>query len=765
MDPKIGVFICEGCEIGSSIDIDKVKEHATGECKADFCQTHKCYCSDEGVKAIQDSIESEQLNKVVIGACSQRYFADKFMFGQDVFTERVNLREWVAWCHEPNDEDTQMLAEDYVAMGVAKARVVENPVGPQETTVKDILIIGGGVTGMQSALNVAKAGYKAILVEKQDHLGGWAEKFHKVFPKAAPYRELQESPHKKLIEEVEGNSNIEVRKSTTIKKTKGQPGQFDVTLQNGSGEEDIRIGAIIQATGWRQYPTEKLDYLGYGSSPNVITNIQMEEMAKNGKIELPEGGGAPKSVAFIQCAGSRDLDHMPYCSAVCCRVSLKQAKYVREKYPDCKVYIIYKDIRSPMQWELFYAQAQEDDHIILTKGEVQKVGPNGNGVNIEISETLLGEDIQINADMVVLATGMISTNKVGDEFDANEPIADVVKTPEELEAEAKAAKEAREASGENEKSADGKKAAAGAEEGAGILNLEYRQGTDLPTLKYGFPDSHYICFPYETRRTGIYAAGPVRAPMDISQSMNDSYGASLKAIQCVEAVAEGKTVHPRSGDLSFPDFFMQRCTQCKRCTEECPFGTLDEDDKGTPLPNPLRCRRCGICFGACPERIITFKNYNILMGSKMIQSISMPEEFDEKPRILVLVCENDAMPAVDMVGEMRMKYSPFVRFLPVRCIGSANVIWLNDAFSGGFDGIMLLGCKKGDDYQCHFVRGSLLASIRMNNVKDKLQQLALESERVEIHEVQISDYNKIPQLIDDFVEEIETMGMNPFKDL
>jgi quinone-modifying oxidoreductase subunit QmoB len=139
-----------------------------------------------------------------------------------------------------------------------------------------------------------------------------------------------------------------------------------------------------------------------------------------------------------------------------------------------------------------------------------------------------------------------------------------------------------------------------------ILNLAYRQGPALPTLKYGFPDSHFICFPYETQRTGIYAAGTVRAPMDSASAIQDAAGAAIKAIQCVTLTAQGKAVHPRVGDQSFPEFFLQRCTQCKRCTEECPFGTLDEDEKGTPKPNPTRCRRCGVCMGACPERIISF---------------------------------------------------------------------------------------------------------------------------------------------------------------
>jgi quinone-modifying oxidoreductase, subunit QmoB len=754
MDTKIGIFICEGCEIGCSMDIDKLKEHATGEFSADHVLTHKALCSEEGLKAIKDSIASEELNRVSIAACSPRIFADIFMFGDEVVVERVNLREQVAWCHEPNDEDTQMLAEDYIAMSIEKLKVIENPLCEEKSTSKDIMIIGGGVTGMTAALNVAKAGYKAILVEKEADLGGWSRKFAKVFPKKAPYKELEDPNHDALISEVEANPDITVFKSTTVKKTSGQPGEFDVILQNGKGEETIKIGAIIQSTGWRQYPTEKLEYLGYGKSPNIVTNIEMEDMAKSGKLELPSGG-APKSVAFIQCAGSRDQDHMPYCSAVCCRVSLKQAMYVRERYPDCKVYVIYKDLRSPQQYELFYAQAQADEGIFLTKGEIEAVETNGNGITIDISETLLGEDIQIQTDMVVLASGMVSTTKVGDEFENIGPME------AELRASAPPDPDAKKA--EEETLEDGKKAAAGAQEGAKILNLAYRQGTDLPTLKYGFPDSHFICFPYETRRTGIYAAGPVRTPMDIASSINDAYGAALKAIQAVESIAVGKAVHPRSGDLSEFDFFMQRCTQCKRCTEECPFGTLDEDEKGTPLPNPNRCRRCGICLGACPERIITFKNYNILMTSKMIGAISMPDEFDEKPRILVFVCENDAMPTLDIVGQMRKKYSPMVRFIPVRCIGSTNIIWLNDALSKGFDGVMLLGCKKGDDYQCHFVKGSQLAATRMGNVQEKLKQLALESERVEIHEIQISDYDKVPQLIDDFVEEIENMGYNPFK--
>jgi quinone-modifying oxidoreductase subunit QmoB len=750
METKTGVYICRGCDIGNSLDIGKLCEVATEEMEASVCRTHDVLCSADGIKLIRSDIESEGVNRVVVAACSQRVFPERFEFQDDVLSERVNLREHVAWCHSPNDEDTQMLGEDHVRMGVARAGVAAPPEAMIEETSRDLMVVGGGISGMTAARSAAAAGYKVTLVEKEDRLGGWATRFRKVFPKHPPYRSLEESDCETLVEAVEADPRITIHKSTTVKKTSGQPGHFAVELQNGGSTSEITIGSIILAAGWKPYDPEKLSHLGYGSSADVITNIQMEEMVANGGIKRPSDGRPVGSVAFIQCAGSRDQDHLPYCSAVCCRVSLKQVMYVREQYPEAKIYVIYKDIRSPAQYERFYAAVQEDGGVFLTKGEIASVTEESDGqIAIEVQETLLGEDIRIRSDLVILAAGMVPTTRV-----------DVA--PEAVPAEELSG------NGEESKSADAqggdeKKEAESAELGAKILNLSYRQGTDLPTLKYGFPDSHFICFPYETRRTGIFAAGAVRAPMDLASCANDATGAALKSIQAVEAVARGAALHPRAGDLSYPEFFMQKCTQCKRCTEECPFGALDEDEKGTPLPNPQRCRRCGVCFGACPERIISFKNYSVHMISQMIKAIHIPDEFEEKPRILAFICENDALPAIDMAGMMRLQYNAMVRIIPLRCLGSMNSVWVGDALASGFDGVLLMGCRKGDEYQCHFVKGSELAEYRMGNVREKLKQLVLEEERVEMHELGISDYGRIPGIMDNFLEVIETVGPNPYK--
>jgi quinone-modifying oxidoreductase subunit QmoB len=252
--------------------------------------------------------------------------------------------------------------------------------------------------------------------------------------------------------------------------------------------------------------------------------------------------------------------------------------------------------------------------------------------------------------------------------------------------------------------------------------------------------------------------------MDGPGSREDGTGAALKAIQCIEMTARGEAVHPRAGDKSYPDFMLMKCTQCKRCTEECPFGVLNEDEKGTPLLRATRCRRCGICMGACPERIVSFKDYSVNIVKSMIQAVHVPDEFEEKPRILALLCENDAFPALDLVGRHRLQYNPYVRVIPVRCLGSVNSVWVTEAISAGFDGVVLMGCKYGDDYQCHFITGSELADYRSDNIKEKLEQMSMENERVELHQVQITDYERIPQIFAEFQENVlEKFGMNPFK--
>lgn len=409
--------------------------------------------------------------------------------------------------------------------------------------------------------------------------------------------------------------------------------------------------------------------------------------------------------------------------------------------------IFYKDIRTPGRTELYYKEAQNNPGVMLSKADVTGVSEAVNGnMFVEMENTLFGtktgEKVKVEADLVVLATGMVPTTRWPQEY------------------------------------ADGlTKAAAGGDESKKnyleqtpkpeyILNLGYRQGPEIPTLEgaSGFADSNFICFQYETRRTGIYAAGSVHQPMNMAEAQEDGAGAAFKAIQAMDHVARGVAVHPRGWDVTFPDPMLIKCTACKRCTEECPFGAIDEDDKGIPKYNLNRCRRCGTCMGACPERIVSFKDYSVDIVGSMLKSIDVPDDEDTF-RIACLVCENDSYPALDTAAINRKRIDPSVRFVSMRCLGGMNLVWVADALSKGIDGMLLLGCKYGENYQCHFVKGSELANTRFSKVSETLNRLQLESDRVQLMQIAINEYDKLPDMINEFVARVKTIGPNPFKSM
>jgi quinone-modifying oxidoreductase subunit QmoB len=741
MEKKLAAYICTGCGIGDALDIEQLSKVVTDEISVPICHTHPNLCSQEGADLIKKDMEGEGANTLMVAACSPRVMYDVFNF-ENCIVDRVNLREQVVWSQKPGDEDTQMMAEDYLRMSGAKMEAMElpEPYQPEEEISKDILIVGGGLTGMNAALEAAKAGYAVVLVEKEGQLGGFQNNVRQIA--TFPYQELQDSNLEDLIQSVSQNEKIKVYTGALVEKVSGGPCVFQVSVKQNGSMAEHRVGAIVMAAGWQPYDPNKLDArLGFGASANVITNTMFEENDKEGKITRPSDAQEVKNVAFLQCAGQRDPEHLPYCSSVCCTTALKQALEIKAQNADANVYVVYKEMRTPGQAEDLYRKAQEAG-VTFIRCQDPEVQASDDKLAVEAEDELLGEKVLLDdLDMVVLATGMVPKTAVGPDI-----------TQEEKEEEEKGKKEEEEI-----------EVPPDVIRRSNILNLDYRQGPEAPALKYDFPDSHFICFPYESRRTGIYAAGCVRRPMGIASATEDAAGAVMKAIQCIELTSQGAAVHPRAGDLTYPEFAMQRCTQCKRCTVECPFGAINEDEEFNPLPQPTRCRRCGVCMGACPERIISFKNYSVAMIGNMVKSIEVPEEDEEKPRILVLACENDAYPALDMAGLNRMTYNAWVRVIPMRCLGSMNLVWIADSLSRGIDGIILLACQHEDDYQCHFIKGSELANIRLSKVSETLERLVLESDRVRFENVSIIDYHKLPGILDEFAARMEEIGPNPFK--
>jgi quinone-modifying oxidoreductase subunit QmoA len=246
-----------------------------------------------------------------------------------------------------------------------------------------------------------------------------------------------------------------------------------IDLDMTEEELELKVGAIIVATGWRPYDATELDHLGFGRYDNVITNVMMERLAAaggptGGEIIRPSDGKKAENVAFVQCAGSRDENHLPYCSAVCCMASLKQARYLREKNENAKATLFYIDIRTVGRLEKFYYDMLEDENVAYVKGKVAEISedPESNDLMLDVEDTLSGEKPDLRFDMVVLATGIV-------------PNTADLKIP---------------------------------------FELKYDQ--------YGFIDP-------TTNVDGVYAAGCARHPCDVSRATKEATGAALKAIQCL----------------------------------------------------------------------------------------------------------------------------------------------------------------------------------------------------------------------------------------
>ena len=405
-----------------------------------------------------------------------------------------------------------------------------------------ILVIGGGISGVTTAIEASEVGKDVILVEKTPTLGGRVSGFHQYFPKLCPptcgleinYKRLRANPHVQVHTNSEvlsvtgdaGKFKVKVRKNPTfvnekcvacdhctevcpsersndfnagMDKTKSiflpnkmaYPPRYVIdrpTCETGCSkcvdackygaidlemqvqEFEIEVTSVVVATGWKPYDAKNLTNLGFSSVPNVINNIMMERISSvsgptKGQILRPSDQKPVETIAFVQCAGSRDENHLPYCSSICCLGSLKHTKYVLEQNPDAKIYIFYIDIRTPGKYEDFVAKVQAEKNVRMIKGKVAKIseGENGN-VLVEAEDTHNLTKVHLEVDMIVLATGMESSLR-------------------------------------------------GQEKIAGIELDEY-----------GF-------VPAELQKIGIFSAGVAKRPVDVNSSIQDSTGMALKAIQ------------------------------------------------------------------------------------------------------------------------------------------------------------------------------------------------------------------------------------------
>ncbi|MBW2169478.1 MAG: FAD-dependent oxidoreductase, partial [Deltaproteobacteria bacterium] len=401
--PRIGVFVCHcGINIGGVVDVPGVRDYAASLPYVEYVTDNLFTCSTDTQDTITQVIREENLNRIVVAACTPRTHEPLFQetiaaagLNKYLF-EMTNIRNQDSWVHKDDPEMATEKAKDLVRMAVAKVALME-PLRETELNVnQNALVIGGGISGMASAKSLSDQGYQVHLVERSAHLGGQARNLFRTWKGEDVQKNLAD-----LIESVETDPKITIRIDTELTNVEGFVGNFETTLSSGGKEEVVEHGIAVIATGANESRPD--EYL-YGEDPRVVTHLELDQKFMNDEASLK----GINTAAFIQCVGSREPDR-PYCSRVCCTHAIESALHLKELNPDMNIYILYRDIRTYGEREYLYRKARLAGIMFIrfSVDEKPNVSKNKDRLNIEVRDPVLEETVVMKPDLVVLASAIV----------------------------------------------------------------------------------------------------------------------------------------------------------------------------------------------------------------------------------------------------------------------------------------------------------------------------------------------------------------------
>jgi len=630
------------------VDVDRVVAEAKLQPGVVFAQNYQYMCSEAGQNLIKNAIKEQKLTGIVVCSCSPRMHEQTFRKAAAVaglnpyMVEIANIREHCSWIHKDKEIGTEKAC---VLMRAAVAKVSLNkPLQAGESpVVKRALVIGGGIAGIQTALDIAEAGFPVDIVEKRPTIGGRMAQLDKTFPtldcsscivtpkmveasasenirlityaevesvsgfvgsfhvairkKARYVKEdvctgcgacMQKCPSKKGLNEF--NMGLNTRTAIYIPFAQAIPnvavidpeqciklktgkcglcekvctaGAIDYKQQDEILEEDY--GAIVMATGFQPIDASKFDEYSYSTCKDVVTSLELERLMNaagptGGVLKCPSDGRHPKSIAFIQCVGSRDVSGRgkPYCSKICCMYTAKHAMLIRDKYPDVDVHVFYIDVRTPgKNFDEFYRRAAEQYDVDYIKGQVGKVYEQDGHLVVQGVDLIAGEQIVLNTDMVVLATAI-------------EPDPTARKVANMLTA-------------------------------------------SIDTNDF-ITEAHPKLRPVESPTAGIFLSGVCQGPKDIPETVSQAGAAASKVIGLL--VKDKLTTNPC---VASSDELL--CNGCSCCEKVCPYGAISYETKlindhgvketrRVASVNPALCQGCGACTVVCPSGAMDLKGFS-----------------------------------------------------------------------------------------------------------------------------------------------------------
>jgi heterodisulfide reductase subunit A len=417
-EPRIGVFVCHcGINIGGVVNVPEVVEYAKTLPYVVYAEANLYTCSQDTQKLIREKIQQNNLNRVIVASCTPRTHEPLFRetaqeAGLNPYLfEMTNIRDQCSWVHMHEPKEATEKAKDLVRSVVAKAKLLKPLEKPVINVTPVGLIIGGGVSGMTAALELANQGFEVHLVERDKKLGGYLNKIHYMLEKDENPREKLDS----LVQAVNANAKIHTHLDSEVAEINGFVGNFKSKIkQRNGGLKEVEHGIVIVATGATEYkPTEYL----YGQNPRIMTQHELEE-------KLADGNFKAKNVVMIQCVGARD-EERPNCSRICCGQAIKNALKIKETSPETEVYVLYKDIRAYGFKEDYYREAATKGVLFVNYADERKsqVSNNENGkLSVTFWEPVIKEEVELEPDLLVLSAAVIPNPD-------NKRVAEMLKVP------------------------------------------------------------------------------------------------------------------------------------------------------------------------------------------------------------------------------------------------------------------------------------------------------------------------------------------------
>ncbi len=415
--PRIGVFVCNcGTNIAGFLEVPQVVEYARTLPNVVFAEDNLFSCSQDTQEQITQIIKEQKLNRIVVAACTPR--THEPLFQETVLNaginkylfEMANIRNQCSWVHSSEREEATEKAKSLLRMAVSKVGLLQPLPDPEIEMNRSALVIGGGLSGITAARNLAQQGYLTYLVEKSEALGGQALNLYETWSGEDVQKKLAG-----LISDIESVPNIQILTNTEVKKVGGFVGNFQTSVVTAGKEQVIDHGVAIIATGAQEF---KPDQYLYGEDPKVLTGLELDRKFIDDGLPLNE----IDSAVFIQCVGSR-IKERPYCSKVCCTHSVKNALKLKELKPEMDVFVLYRDMRTYGLREALYRDAREKG-VVFVRYDFDKgltVSKDHNALCVRCFSYVLQREVEVRPDLLVLATPIVAPRE--------NPVASFFKVP------------------------------------------------------------------------------------------------------------------------------------------------------------------------------------------------------------------------------------------------------------------------------------------------------------------------------------------------